>query len=230
MSETSFLRRFFTELKWKLVGILGKRLIDLLFSTIRIEISGFEQVSEIIHSKRAIGAVWHSRILLFSYLFKGWNLAVLVSQSDDGEITARILQAQGQETVRGSTTRGGLQALASLIRKLKEKYRYAVIIPDGPQGPRYKIQPGIIALAKKTGYPIVPLTYSARKAKIFASWDRFILPFPFTKCRVIYGKPIYVPENADKNVEEVCRIRLETELCRITEEADRFFDRKFAIG
>ncbi len=220
------MRRFFTELKWKLVGILGKGLIDLLFSTIRIETSGFEQVSEIVQSKRAIGAVWHSRILLFSYLFKDWNFAVLVSQSDDGEITARILQAQGQETVRGSTTRGGLQALAALVRKLKEKYRYAVIIPDGPQGPRYKIQPGIITLAKKTGYPIVPLTYSAQKAKIFASWDRFILPFPFTTCRVVYGKPIYVPENADKHVEEVCRIRLETELVRITEEADRIITRQ----
>jgi lysophospholipid acyltransferase (LPLAT)-like uncharacterized protein len=230
MSEISSLQRFFTELKWKLVGILGKGLIDLLFSTIKIETAGLEQVGEIVRSGRAIGAVWHSRILLFSYLFKGWNIVILVSRSDDGEITARILQAQGQETVRGSTTRGGLQALATLVRKLKEKYRYAVIIPDGPQGPRFKIQPGIIALAKKTGYPIVPLTYSAQKAKIFASWDRFMLPFPFTRCRIIYGHPIYVPENADKDVEEVCRIRLENELVRITEEADRFFDRKFASG
>lgn len=219
----SSFKRFFTELKWKLVGILGKGLIDLWFSTIRIEVAGFEQVSDIVQSNRAIGAVWHSRILLFSFLFKGWNMAILVSQSDDGEITARILQAQGQETVRGSTTRGGLQALAAMVRKLKEKYRYAVIIPDGPQGPMFKIQPGIIALARKTGYPIVPLTYSAKKAKIFASWDRFMLPFPFTTCRVIYGNPIYVPENADKKVEDVCRIRLETELCRITQEADRFF-------
>ena len=211
------------ELKWKMIGILGKGFIDLLFSTIKIESKCPERVSEIIESKRVIGAVWHSRILLGCYLYKGVNAAALVSQSDDGEIIARILQKQGYETIRGSTTRGGLKALASLVKKLKEVHRPAIIIPDGPQGPRFKVQPGVIMLAKKTGYPIVPVTYSAKKAKIFASWDRFMLPHPFTTCRIIYGNPIYVPENADKQIEELCRVRLETELCRITQEADQRF-------
>ncbi len=211
------------ELKWNIIGTLGKLVIDLLFSTARIESEGLEKVRSVLASEKFILAFWHSRILLVNYLCKGWKGAALVSQSQDGEIIARILQKQGHETIRGSTTRGGVRALATMIRRLKEKARPAVIIPDGPQGPRFKVQPGIITLAKKTGYPIIPISYSAERVKIFASWDRFMLPWPFTKCRVIYGYPLYVPENSDKDMEEACRIRLEKELCSITDEADRYW-------
>jgi lysophospholipid acyltransferase (LPLAT)-like uncharacterized protein len=211
------------ELKWNIIGTLGKLVIDLLFSTARIESEGLEKVRSVLASEKFILAFWHSRLLLINYLCKGLNGTALVSQSQDGEIIARILQKQGHETIRGSTTRGGLRALATLIKRLNEKARPAVIIPDGPQGPRFKVQPGIITLAKKTGYPIVPVTYSAERVKIFASWDRFMLPYPFTKCRVVYGEPLYVPEDADRDMEENCRIRLEKELCSITDDADRSF-------
>ena len=115
---------------------------------------------------------------MISYIFSGWDGAILVSRSNDGEIIARILQRQGHETIRGSTAKGGLRALATLIKRLKARPRPGVIIPDGPQGPRFKVQPGVIILAKKTGYPIIPVTYSARWMKVFKSWDRFILPCP----------------------------------------------------
>lgn len=90
-------------------------------------------------------------------------------------------------------------------------------------GPRFKAQPGVILLARKTGYPIVPVTYSARKIKIFSSWDRFLLPFPFTRCRVIEGQPVRVPMTADRAQQEICRQILEAELCRITRSAGGFF-------
>jgi len=211
------------ELKWNLVGIFGKLLVDLLFKTTRIETIGFEKVAAIIASRRFIFAFWHSRILLISYLYQGWNAAVLVSQSQDGEFIARVVQRQGHEPIRGSTTRGGLRALSQMIKRLKEKRRPAGIIPDGPQGPRFKVQPGIIMLAKKTGFPIVPVTYSASRVKVFNSWDRFILPIPFAGCRVVYGDPVSVPENADPETVSICRLSLEQELCRITTIADRFY-------
>ena len=211
------------EIKWKLVGALGTLIVDLLFSTTRIESIGFEPVRSIVGSRRFIAAFWHSRILLISYLYKGWNAAILVSQSKDGEFIARLLQRQGHETIRGSSSKGGLRALSTLIRNLKEKNRPAGIIPDGPQGPRFKVQPGVIMLAKKTGYPILPISYSAEKAKIFSSWDRFILPYPFTRCQLIYGDPVYVPQKADRQIESKCRALLEKELRRITMKVDRNF-------
>jgi lysophospholipid acyltransferase (LPLAT)-like uncharacterized protein len=158
---------------------------------------------------------------LISYLYKGWNGVAIVSQSEDGEIIARILEKQGQEPIRGSTTRGGIRALAKQIRRLEESVRPGAVIPDGPQGPRFKAQPGVIVLAKKTGYPIVPVSYSAKKIKIFNSWDRFILPYPFTRCLAVYGEPIYVPKDVDSDGVNMYRLRLEQDLCRITFEADQ---------
>jgi len=211
------------ELKWKLIGIFGKLLVDLLFKTTRIETVGFEKVGPIINSRRFIFAFWHSRILLINYLYQGWDAAVLVSQSKDGEFIARVVRRQGHEPIRGSTTRGGLRALSQMIKSLKEKRRPAGMIPDGPQGPRFKVQPGIIMLAKKTGFPIIPVTYSASRVKVFNSWDRFILPIPFARCRVIYGDPVSVPAKADPATTSDCRLRLERELCRITADADHFY-------
>ena len=211
------------ELKWKLIGLFGKLLVDLLFKTTRIETVGFEKVASIIEGRRFIFAFWHSRILLISFLYQGWDAAILVSQSQDGELIARTLQRQGHETFRGSTTRGGLRALSQMIKNLKENRRPAAIIPDGPQGPRFKVQPGIIMLAKKTGFPIVPVTYSASRIKVFNSWDRFILPIPFSGCRIVYGDPVSVPENADPETVSACRSGLEQELRRITTTADRFY-------
>ena len=216
-------KRQFTELKWKLVGTFGKFLVDFIFSTSVIEIRGQKPFERLLKSRKYIMAIWHSRILLVSYLFKGTNASILVSRSDDGEIIARILQAQGQKTVRGSTKKGGLRAVARLIKNLRDHRGPGAIIPDGPQGPRFQVQPGVIMLAKKTGHPIIPVSYSAKKIKVFSSWDRFILPYPFTRCRLVYGKLIPVPEDADPIGLENCRIALESELNRITQLADRHF-------
>ena len=220
----NIIKNYISEIKWRLTGILGRLIIDLLCATTTIESEGLKKIAPILGSGKFIGACWHSRIIFFSYIFKGWNLVILVSKSKDGEIIARILQNQGHETIRGSSSRGGLRALAKQIKILKKQQRPGVIIPDGPRGPRHKVQPGIITLAKKTGYPIVPFSYSAKKIKIFSSWDRFILPYPFTKCRIAYGDPIYVPEDTDKNSYDLFKTKLEKELCRITDDADRSFN------
>ena len=220
---TSYQKLRLAELKWKLVGILGKLLVDFIFKTSIIEIKGMEPIKNLLKSRKFIATIWHSRILLFSYSFKNMNASILVSASDDGEIIARILQAQGQGTVRGSTTRGGLRALAKLIKELKTNNRPVCIIPDGPTGPRFKIQPGVIMLAQKTGCPIIPATYSALKIKLFSSWDRFMLPQPFTRCRMIFGNPVHVPPDAGPKGRELYRIALENEMNRITRSADHYF-------
>ena len=213
----------FSEIKLKLVGILGKIFIDLLCFTIRIKQEDLQRVGQLVASDRVIYAIWHSRMLLFSYLVKGRSGVTLVSQSRDGEFATRIINRQGNTVFRGSTTRGGPRAMVKLIRALKEKDRIAMITVDGPQGPRCRVQPGVITLAKKTGYPILAATYSGRRIKVFSSWDRFVLPYPFTTCKVKYGSPLYVPKDADKAEEKRCLLKLEKELNQITDEADAFF-------
>lgn len=212
-----------TRLKWWLVGRLGKGLIDLICSTMPIHVVDFEKVRAEVESRRFILAFWHSRILMIIYQYQGWGAATLVSSSDDGEIIAQILQRQGHRTIRGSTSRNAVRALASLIRVVKEEGRPGGVVPDGPRGPRFKVQPGVITLAKKTGYPVVPVTYSAKRLKIFASWDRFLLPYPFTESCVMYGTPVSVPGNTDEEAQEVYRVRLEEELNRITRAVDRYY-------
>ncbi|MDD2390335.1 MAG: lysophospholipid acyltransferase family protein [Desulfobacterales bacterium] len=212
-----------SEFKWKIVGIFGKLIIDLLFFTTKIEVFGVKKVRSIIRSRKFICVSWHSRLLLPSYLYQGQNGVLLVSQSKDGEIMARILQRQGHETIRGSSTRGGLRAMSKLIRCLKTGQQPGVITPDGPQGPRFKARPGIVVLARKTGLPILPMAYSARKIKVFSSWDRFIAPYPFTTCRFAMGNPIIVPPDADKAEQARCLNQVEQELCRITFDLDRSF-------
>ncbi|QTA81936.1 DUF374 [Desulfonema limicola] len=218
------MKKEISELEFKLIGIFGKLILDFIFSFSRITETGFEHIESIMNSRKLVAGVWHSRILAFIYLYKGLNGAALVSQAQDGEIIARILQKQGFDPVRGSTTRGGTKALALLVRKIKSG-QAAVITPDGPQGPRYKVQPGIISLAQKAGVPILPMAYSAKHCIIFSSWDRFILPYPFSPCYIVYGRPVYVPRDAGRQAWEQSRLDLEKELCRITQQADQYFGR-----
>lgn len=211
------------EICWRLVGLLGKWAIDLLSLSLRIEVIGYERVRPIIETRRIIFGVWHSRMIVTSYMHKGVNGVAMASRSRDGEIIARVVERQGHEVVRGSTGKGGLRALALQIKRLKEKDRPAAMIPDGPQGPRHRVQPGIITLAQKTGYPIIPFSYSARKIWVAKSWDRFIVPYPFTRCRLVYGEPVVVPEKADARTLEASRLELETQLRRMILIHDRHY-------
>jgi hypothetical protein len=98
-----------------------------------------------------------------------------------------------------------------------------VVIPDGPRGPRFIVQPGVILLAQKTGYPIVPVSYSARNLWVFNSWDRFVVPRPFTRCRVVYGSPLKVAPDTGRQGIETYRKQLENDLVRLTRNVDRHF-------
>lgn len=210
-----------TETRWRIIGMLGNGLIRAICGTVRTETEADPETLEILSRRTPlIAAIWHSRILIFTHLYAGMGAAILVSASRDGEIIARILKRQGQDPVRGSTSRDGRRALAELVIRLR-RGQSAVITPDGPRGPRFRVQPGIVALARKSGLPILPATYSASRGHVFRSWDRFLLPAPFSRCRVIYGRPVRVSSDVDDAGFEAARLRLENELDRITRRADR---------
>ncbi len=209
-----------SETRWRAVGLLGARLLSLWCRTLRIEYRGREHLDAVHASGQYIAALWHARILVPVYAHRRTGAVVLVSQSKDGEIIARVLERLGYQTVRGSTTRGGLRSLAALIRQVKLENRPSVFTPDGPQGPRFRVQAGVITAARKTGYPILPLSCSADRMKVFSSWDRFILPCPFTTCRIAYGDLIHVPKTAGPAQEEALRRRLEEALQTLTRTLD----------
>jgi lysophospholipid acyltransferase (LPLAT)-like uncharacterized protein len=218
-----------TGLKWWLIGLAGKLLIDFLFVFSSVERKGFRAVSRLIGTRRFIFACWHSRLLLLSYIYKRLDASIMVSNSADGEIIAQVLQRHGHKTIRGSTGKGGMRALMQQILDMRDNRRPGVVIPDGPTGPRHKVQTGVILLAQKTGCPIIPLAYSSKRRKVFGSWDRFILPFPWTRGVITYGRPIEVPTKADANTIQECALRLEQELNRITARADEYFGHTFEI-
>lgn len=167
-----------------------------------------------------IYAVWHGRILLLPLLY-GWRRArVLASRSRDGELVTRFVRRFGLEVVRGSSSRGGAQALRLLARSLKQG-RDVVVVPDGPKGPPETVKPGIVALARLSGAAIVPLSVGASSEWRLRSWDGFRIPRPFARCVARFGDPISVPRLADRAAEETARQEVEAALRALTSSVDR---------
>ncbi len=157
-----------------------------------------------------IFCLWHNRLAISMVVHRRHprKLAALVSASKDGALLAAVLGAFGVEQVRGSTSRRGPQALLELSSRAKLGYDLAVT-PDGPRGPRYVVQEGVIALAQITGLPIIPVTCNTRRKICLKSWDRFQIPLPFSRCELILNEPILVPRDSDQVKREELRARLE---------------------
>ena len=169
-------------------------------------------------------AFWHGRMLYFLKLYEylGARVTILVSQSRDGELVTQLLSCFGFQTARGSTSRGGARGLLAVINKVRNGM-HAGFTPDGPRGPRFQVQPGLVIVAKRTGAPILPMTFGAQWKRALASWDAFLLPLPFSRVVVVYGEPIHVPADASAAVLEAKRREVEASLRRITETADTYF-------
>ncbi|MGH7235360.1 MAG: lysophospholipid acyltransferase family protein [Nitrospiraceae bacterium] len=154
-----------TSLKQTLLPPIGAWLIRLLGKAVRIRTEGAETVDELYRQgRRMIITFWHGRQLMMPLTYRGAEAHILISQHRDGELIHRIVTRFGFRSVRGSTTRGGAAALRQLI-ELGQSGVDLVVTPDGPKGPRQVVQIGVIHLAKATGLPIVPLTFSCSKKK-----------------------------------------------------------------
>ncbi len=204
----------------KLAAFAGPLIIKLLGSTLRIEISGRQNVGQ---ARKIAGNViyvfWHGRLLLLTYLHRNEGINVLVSTHQDGEYIARIISELGFRTVRGSTTRGATKAVLNLLEVGARKQDIG-ITPDGPRGPRECCQAGAIYLAKKTGLPVIPVGVSHRPSLVLSSWDRFMIPLPFAKCAVVYGQArVYDRSVSEESIQEA-KLDLERDLKAVTREAD----------
>lgn len=179
----------------------------------------------------ALPVFWHGRMLYFLHLYHHYEerITILVSQSKDGERIHRILLRFGVLATRGSNSRGAVRGLLALVRQIQQG-KHVCFTPDGPRGPRYRVKPGVIGVARKSGAPILPVTYHARWNKILRSWDDFMIPLPFSRVVVVYGEPIYVPRHISGVALEQKRLEVETSLQHITAVADAYFARKPATA
>jgi lysophospholipid acyltransferase (LPLAT)-like uncharacterized protein len=169
-----------------------------------------------------IEGVWHNRIplALASYGFAKtkWpdeGVAAMISASRDGGLLANIVERFGVQPIRGSSSRRGPQALLEATTWMERNYS-VVMTPDGPRGPVYRIQDGIIQLAKVTGRPIIPVSCFTHWKICLGSWDRLQVPLPFTRCDLRYGDPVWAPRDASDAQLEQLRTKLEETMRGLT--------------
>lgn len=178
-------------------------LIKLIGKTLRFEREGWENIEKIeADGKIPIYTFWHNRIFPATYYFRDYGAVVITSQSFDGEYIARFIRRFGFGAVRGSSTRGGIGALIEMIRLMKKGFPTALTV-DGPRGPKYVAKPGACLLAKKTGNPILPISFETEKFWEINNWDRMQIPKPFSRVKVIVAEPLQVGKDAsDKEIEK----------------------------
>ena len=175
----------------------------------------------------AIYPFWHRCLVPACFLWRQKKIAVLTSKSFDGEYIARILQAYGYRPVRGSSTRGGARGLLGMQKELESGNAVAFTI-DGPKGPMYVAKPGPVLLARITGLPIICFHIALEDPWVLAkSWDRFMIPKPFSRALVRISKPIHVPPDADL---ERSRDEMQAALDRAREYADANLERATSVG
>lgn len=144
--------------------------------------------------RKVIFAFWHDQLLMMPPVYKGEKVKVLISPSKDGELIARTISFFSMETIRGSSNRGGREALWEMIT-LPENEVDLGITPDGPKGPRHEVKFGAAKLAQSTGRPIVPVAFACSHGHRFKSWDRFLVPYPWGKAVYCLGEPLIAGED-----------------------------------
>ena len=189
-------------------------LIRLLALTLRYQFEDPQGLLVRDPGQPRIWAFWHNRILLMPYLYErlcpGRRMLMLVSRSRDGEFITRIMSRFGIDGARGSSSRGGSDALRELLRELERpQARDIGITPDGPRGPKAKVQDGVLALAASSGRPIYPVTTRYSRFWELPSWDRFQIPMPGALSRIVFGPAVAAPKNLEAS--ELNRVRGELE-------------------
>lgn len=180
-----------------LVG-LGTGYLRLLEKTSRMSVRRDPAFTSLLGSGRGIiFTFWHNQLLFMPCVYSRWlsgrRMAVIASQSRDGELIGAIIARFGLRSIRGSTSRGGRKALLNLFRSILNGWD-AVVTPDGPRGPRYRVQEGVVGLASSTGAPIVAVSsHGDFKLVLRRSWDHLRVPLPGGRIRAAFSAPLWVP-------------------------------------
>lgn len=206
--------------RYRWIGRAGAVAVRLWGATLRLEWDLPESVRAIKQSgEPVVYALWHCHMLSIAWAYRGCGAVVLASQHGDGEAVSQVMHRLGYGTVRGSTTRGGVRAALEMARLGRAGYPLA-ITPDGPRGPRHRLQPGIVFLAQHSGLPIVPLAAGMRTGRRLDSWDRYELPAPFSRVCVVGGEPIAIPAEISRSETMVWESRIQEAMDAVERRAE----------
>ena len=202
-----------------IVPVLLRLIGCTLRATITYEDGAIQSLDEI---HPGIFPFWHRCVLAATWVFRRRHLAVMTSQSLDGEYIARVIRRFGYLPVRGSSTRGGQRALLEMNKLLAEGNGVAFTI-DGPLGPRYVAKKGPVQLAKRSGVAISAFYVAVERAWVLNTWDALMIPKPFSRVYVRFARKIFVPPDADDAAMERCHAEMQAALERVTSFAEAQF-------
>jgi lysophospholipid acyltransferase (LPLAT)-like uncharacterized protein len=205
----------------KIFVYLGIIIVKVISWTYTINVINPEIESDILKKGQVpIYASWHQRFFPgITFFAKRKPISIMISQSKDGELISRIVNQLGWHPVRGSSSRGGGKALREVYTLAKKGYKIAHIV-DGPRGPRGVVKPGLLIISKVSGMPILPTITSAEKKWVFNSWDRFMVPKPFSRVIIRFGNEINIPKNLRGQDFENKRASIENTLKKLYTETD----------
>lgn len=173
-----------------IVPFFAAIVIRLLYLTIRTETVGSDHLNNCWQrGEQVIISFWHDQLLLMVCGYPGKGAKLLISSSKDGELLARTMKYFQQDTVRGSSTRGGRAAFKEMLALSKEEADL-VLTPDGPKGPRHELKDGVVHLARLSGRAVIPMAFACSRGHRFNSWDKCLLPYPFSRGVFSFGEPV----------------------------------------
>lgn len=202
-----------------LITWTGYSIIRLLGPTLRFAVSWEDPADNIPVKHPHIYSFWHSCMLPAMYVFRDFGIRVMSSDSFDGEYTGRIMMKFGFVKVRGSSTRGAIRGLIGMRKALEQGTTIAFTI-DGPKGPRYVAKPGPVVLSRATGVPMSVFHVALDRAWVLNTWDRLMIPKPFSRALVRFSREMLVPAEADEAQREASLAEMQAALDRVREFAE----------
>jgi lysophospholipid acyltransferase (LPLAT)-like uncharacterized protein len=203
----------------RIIITAGYWFIRLVGPTLRVCVSREEGAQQTVDERPLIGSFWHACMIPATYMCRNLGVRVMSSNSYDGEYMGRIIRKFGFVAVKGSSSRNAVRALLGLRRALQEGWSVAFTL-DGPRGPRYKVKPGPVALARSSGVPLTMFHMAVDRSWVLNTWDRLIIPKPFCRVLMRFGKLIPVPSDASDEDIERHQQELQDSLDRVREFAE----------
>ena len=209
---------FRDKMLFAVLPVLVRGLVDLFWLTMRVKIENEENVLPF-HARRqgVVLSFWHDQMLLMIKAYRGPGIRALISASRDGAIASAIMRRFGCGQICGSSSRHGAAALKEMVRLVESGVDVA-ITPDGPRGPRHEMKMGVAQVGKLSGCPVFVVAFTCNRGHRFASWDRFLLPYPGARCVFRYSGPHFARPEEEV---EAFRLRLQREMEKNQEEAER---------